>query len=536
MHCSHITAEKCVERVPKDMFRKKQIMEDMNLFLEGNGNRGGGGTRTQEKFKTFCDECDSCNKSLMCLSCGRILCGRDDFGHAIEHFEDTGHSVVIDCISFELFCYNCDNEVTLDFEPSLYAVTKSLRLLFDREDVMEGGDGELLPQTSQAVTHLSDTLATNLRINGADKKGGSKKKRGKKGKVSPMFDTPFKANVIDCTPSVVAATSSGSAEIAYRPRGLRNIGNTCFMNAVLQALACIDEFKDYILNLPSLEDYVEEEKNAKNGNCFLTDEYRKLLIAMSARNFREAATPSEFREAFVSACPRFRGFRQHDSHEFMRYLLDQMHTEMKKCRHLPEMPDDKVTPIAKHFEGILQSSVICQTCGNCSNKNDEFMDLSLDIPRMNKGRIRLSDCLETFFERETLDKGEKPECSKCKTKQTCTKQMFIKKLPDALCLHIKRFRDNGGKMDTHIEYPIAGLSVDDYLTDESDEPPCVYDLHSIIVHIGYGCGSGHYIALGKRAGEKWYQFDDSVVKAIDTSFVTKQKAYVLLYTKTSRKP
>lgn len=81
----------------------------------------------------------------MCLTCGRILCGRNDSGHALHHFEETSHPVVIDCISFELYCYSCDDEVSLDFEPSLYGVLKSLKLLFDREDVMEGGDGPTIP-------------------------------------------------------------------------------------------------------------------------------------------------------------------------------------------------------------------------------------------------------------------------------------------------------------------------------------------------------------------------------------------------------
>lgn len=217
---------------------------------------------------------------------------------------------------------------------------------------------------------------------------------------------------------------------------------------------------------------------------------------MSARNFREATSPHEFREAFVSACPRFRGFRQHDSHEFLRYFLDQMHVEMKKCKHLPEMPED-VTPVARYFEGILQSRVICQECNHWSNKNDEMMgewkevslfaifpfpDLSLDIPRVTKRRISLSDCLDTFFMKEILEKNEKPTCGKCKTKQTSSKQMFIKKLPEVgwflaiwfkkslfqvLCLHIKRFRDSGHKMDTLIEFPMTGLSVDDFLTEVS---------------------------------------------------------------------
>ncbi|CAL2028285.1 unnamed protein product [Caenorhabditis brenneri] len=546
MICNHIKSEQCVERVPKEMFRKKQNMEDNNLFLEGNNNRGKS-SKHEEKFKTFCDECDNCDKSLMCLSCGRILCGRNDMGHALNHSEEKKHPVVMDCITFEIYCYSCDDDVSLDFEPSLYGVMKSLKLLFDREDVIEGGHGPIISsEVSPGLTKVSSNFAQKLHVAPEqphkNNNKGSKKKRGKKGKVSPMFDTPFQGvTVIDCTSTNgtanAVATSSSATDLTYRPRGMRNLGNTCFMNAVLQALGSITEFVDYIMTLPSLEDYMEEA-SGKNGNCYLTDEYRKLLHTMSVRNFREPCNPGPFREAFVSVCTRFRGFRQHDAHEFMKYLLDQMHTELKKCKNLPEMPEDdeKVTPLSRHFEGMLQSSVVCQVCGNCSNKLDEFWDLSLDIPRISKPRIRLSDCLSDFFKKEILEKGDKPMCSKCNTKQTCSKQLFIKKLPEVLCLQIKRFKDGGGKIDTLIEFPMQSLSVDEFLTEDSDEPPCTYELQSIIVHVGYGCQSGHYVAFGRRGGAKWYHFDDTKVTTAEPSLISKQKAYLLLYTKTTRQP
>ncbi|EDS32535.1 conserved hypothetical protein [Culex quinquefasciatus] len=110
------------------------------------------------------------------------------------------------------------------------------------------------------------------------------------------------------------------------------------------------------------------------------------------------------------------------------------------------------------FGGILQSEVRCLICGMESKKHDPFLDLSLDIPEKfytkesavdgggDKDKdapvCHISDCLSSFTEVEELAETELYYCNSCKCKQKSTKRFWIRRLPNVLCLHIKRFRWN----------------------------------------------------------------------------------------------
>lgn len=141
--------------------------------------------------------------------------------------------------------------------------------------------------------------------------------------------------------------------------------------------------------------------------------------------------------------PQFRGHRQHDAHEFLRYMLDRLHTELQQVSfpvdgsgsglaggggHKPGegKPNPYNVPALSHlhtkgrnsivtnvFGGILQSEVRCLICGMESKKHDPFLDLSLDIPEKfytkestvegaDKDKdapvCHISDCLSSFTE------------------------------------------------------------------------------------------------------------------------------------------
>ena len=64
-----------------------------------------------------------------------------------------------------------------------------------------------------------------------------------------------------------------------------------------------------------------------------------------------------------------------------------------------------------------------------------------------------------------------------------------------LCLHLKRFRWSAfsrTKLDTHVEFPLCGLDMTDYLLSNlhetrcSNAGSCLYDLAAVIVHHGSG--------------------------------------------------
>lgn len=114
------------------------------------------------------------------------------------------------------------------------------------------------------------------------------------------------------------------------------------------------------------------------------------------------------------------------------------------------------------------------------------------------------DCLQKFVETEELADTERFFCNACKSKQPSTKKFWIRRLPNVLCLHVKRFRWTTyarTKLDNHIEFPLNGLDMSGYLlnnlsgTRYSNAGTSLYDLAAVIVHHGNGIGSGHYTAF-----------------------------------------
>lgn len=96
---------------------------------------------------------------------------------------------------------------------------------------------------------------------------------------------------------------------------------------------------------------------------------------------------------------------------------------------------------------------------------------------------------------EELAETELYYCNSCKCKQKSTKRFWIRRLPNVLCLHIKRFRWNNffrTKIDLRIKFPIKSLDMSQYVlnngpeTRRSSSTNNVYDLAAVIVHHGNG--------------------------------------------------
>jgi len=118
------------------------------------------------------------------------------------------------------------------------------------------------------------------------------------------------------------------------------------------------------------------------------------------------------------------------------------------------------------------------------------------------GAITLQDCLEEFEKAEQLDQDNKWFCSKCKDHVQATKSLQIYHAPLVLVINLKRFKQGkrhsmwgsgGGKLDTHVDFPIEGLDLAPYIKRNIDGEEYIYDLFGVSNHYG-GCGGGHYTA------------------------------------------
>lgn len=207
-----------------------------------------------------------------------------------------------------------------------------------------------------------------------------------------------------------AAQKKKNSEKSRSPKkrlGLKNLGNTCFMNSVLQSLSNIEKFCSILTSLPSLEHQLNTNREAKSAltrlsadGIIVTEELKKVLrILRDGEDKSNAITPESLLHAIWKVVPRFRGYQQQDAHEFLRYMLDRLHTELLLL--LPgKFRNDRVdevlrgAPLAKAnsvvtsvFGGTLQSEVTCLNCRSTSKKLDPFLDLSVDIPQQFTGIV-----------------------------------------------------------------------------------------------------------------------------------------------------
>ncbi|CAF0980019.1 unnamed protein product [Didymodactylos carnosus] len=318
--------------------------------------------------------------------------------------------------------------------------------------------------------------------------------------------------------------------------GLANLGNTCFMNSVLQ---CLSNTKPLLLFC--FDDNLESSLNSSTTSVMkgvLMKEFATLIRRMwSSTESRSIVSPSQFKNQIARFAPRFTGYYEQDSQEFLRYLLQGLHEDVNrvKKKSTPTKIDEKAeeqmheknraklswdrylstdnSMIVEIFVGQLKSTLECCYCGYQSITFDPFWDLSVPLPR-NKSTSTLQQCIQLFMSKEELDGNEKAMCAKCKQKRRCTKKFSIQKCPEILVLHLKRFSQSRGrtKLNTMIDFPITDLRLND-LTDvlsESYEGPApVYSLFGVSNHSGTPY-TGHYTAACKHPFQsKWHEFNDS---------------------------
>ena len=241
--------------------------------------------------------------------------------------------------------------------------------------------------------------------------------------------------------------------------GLRNLGNTCFLNAIIQCLADTTEFSIYFMQERHMDDI---NRNSRHGSGGELAEELGALIRQIRGNQYKSVSPKDFKNAIETHMPLFVGCDQQDSHEFLCMLLEKLHADLNRVppssinmSNNAAISDDlpahiaikkfwanhtrnNISIVSELFEGLLMSTLKCTFCDTQSNSFEVFTNLSLPIPSKLGHRCSLVDCLRLFSDPESL-KGEAAwECPTCKTKREAIKKITLCKLPKVLVIHLKR--------------------------------------------------------------------------------------------------
>ncbi|XP_021062193.1 ubiquitin carboxyl-terminal hydrolase 2 isoform X1 [Mus pahari] len=329
--------------------------------------------------------------------------------------------------------------------------------------------------------------------------------------------------------------------------GLRNLGNTCFMNSILQCLSNTRELRDYCLQRL----YMRDLGHTSGAHTALMEEFAKLIQTIWTSSPNDVVSPSEFKTQIQRYAPRFMGYNQQDAQEFLRFLLDGLHNEVNRVAARPKaspetldhLPDEEKgrqmwrkyleredSRIGDLFVGQLKSSLTCTDCGYCSTVFDPFWDLSLPIAKRGYPEVTLMDCMRLFTKEDILDGDEKPTCCRCRARKRCIKKFSVQRFPKVLVLHLKRFSESRirtSKLTTFVNFPLRDLDLREFASENTNH--AVYNLYAVSNHSGTTMG-GHYTAYCRSpvTGE-WHTFNDSSVTPMSSSQVRTSDAYLLFY-------
>jgi ubiquitin carboxyl-terminal hydrolase 8 len=356
--------------------------------------------------------------------------------------------------------------------------------------------------------------------------------------------------------------------------GLKNLGNSCYLNSILQCLSHIDLFRTWL---------IEDGYKGRLDNNLPTLKHDSIVLKLAElfKNlwfYNAEISPRSIKTTMGKISDTFNNNEQQDSHEFLNVLLDTIHDEVAgkvtmTFLNVPEdvsklmefmdfytgtvhTPNEKLyletnlnkykeenpdvvtiynaykywegyvvrshSMITNLFTGLYYSSVICDECHTITDTFEPFTIVSLPIKE--KGITTLEESLREFTKEEILTGDNKFYCSKCKHNVDAHKKMYIWEPPRVLIIQLKRFKNttrnitdnfsinSTSKISTQVVFPFENLDLAPQLSELHQVANTKYDLYATSNHNSRICNMGHYVAYCKKSmNNSWYKYDDDDV-------------------------
>lgn len=211
-------------------------------------------------------------------------------------------------------------------------------------------------------------------------------------RIPPVRNLPPLSSI----PSQINIPQRSIPLLSYQPKmsssigmvGLRNLGNTCFMNSTLQCLSATVPLSRYFLDGSYRHHITRDNPLGSKGK--VAEAYSQLIKSMWSSQ-DGVVIPSHFKDVCGSLQESFAGNEQQDSQEFLAFILDALHEDMNLARRTPiknikdveqdseGIPDAELLSqewkkykmrnwsiIVDMFQGSLKSFLECLTCGKVS--------------------------------------------------------------------------------------------------------------------------------------------------------------------------
>lgn len=290
-------------------------------------------------------------------------------------------------------------------------------------------------------------------------------------------------------------------------KGIRNIGNSCYLNSALQMFMQNIQLCNLIIHFSKYSSKLDILKN------FIYD-YHNNTTPLESTNesfIYDIINPIEIKELIDDRNNFFLGDYQHDSTEFIIFLLDIIDTEIKNIIKSNQFDD---VDYLKQIYGFTINNIIKCKRKTCLNIiNTDITDLIL-ILNIDSDSNNLDQIYDKTYCKEIFTDDNKYFCDKCNKLTIASKKTNVISCSNNLLIFIKRFSNLHNQ---HIDIPLE-WKFDTYL-------------QGAIIHYGNNSG-GHYIYVGKH-NDEWYIYNDSNISKINLNKLNKILAfsYCLYYKK-----
>jgi len=336
----------------------------------------------------------------------------------------------------------------------------------------------------------------------------------------------------------------------YTPKGIQNLGNTCFLSTVLQILGQCRYFNQALENK-------KEDVNTEIPEYRIFENWNDMRKIMHSSHTKGHIVPRGFVNWFLQVAKHkksdiFLHGSQCDTAEFLHFFIDCLHECMKReinitiCGDSENAVDDLAikcfttwkqtfgndySEMKDMFYGVSVSMISSMATNELHSSTCEVY-FTLDLPVTNNGKKleTIYDCLDVFTEEECMQKENAWYNDKTEKYEDVTKKMMFWNFPMVLVVCLKRFSMDGTYKENHsIAFP-HDLDLTNYCCGYKPSNN-QYELFGVCNHFG-SIHKGHYTNFVKSYDDEWYHCNDEIVQRMDsTSKTNANYAYCLFYRK-----
>ncbi|KAE8348173.1 hypothetical protein BDV28DRAFT_153138 [Aspergillus coremiiformis] len=393
-----------------------------------------------------CSMCDLKENIWLCLECGKLGCGRSQFGgirgnsHALAHSDLTSHAVAVKLGSItadgsaDIYCYKCNEERT-DPNLAIHLAHWGINLA-----------GREKTEKSLMEMQVEQNLKWDFSMTSEDGR-----------ELTPIFGPGF--------------------------TGLANLGNSCYLSSVIQCLFDLPEFQQRYYHENEEPPFTQfpaedlETQMRKLADGILSGRYSRpginVIVApeLPEASQRKGLAPAMFKHLVGRGHEEFSTMRQQDAFEFLLHLF--------KLISLSKHPGDLSNPICS-FTFAVEQRLQCIRCRKVRYRVDEQDNISISVPAQRLALpddasptvqfapVTLFDCLDDSTSEETVDLI----CPSCGSNDGFSKRSSFRTLPRQLVINARRFELINWvptKLDIPVDVSEEPLDLSSYLSSGREE-------------------------------------------------------------------